>query len=567
LTEQGLRVPAGRELPAPGARPIPFAAGNVSARETALVLSASLVLSLTALAWSWRNHALLNYGDAIAHLHIARRILDSRFPGITELGSVWLPLPHLLMLPFVQVYAWWANGLAGTIPSALAWVASCVGMYRLARRFLPVSAAVLALAFFALNPNLLYLQTTAMTEPLFACEMIWIVELLVEWHVSLEGDAKRTGRLQIWVAVLLLAAIYTRYDGWIVALLAWSTMGIILLRRGRLRSPSFWICSVLLIAAPFVWFAYNALAFGDWLEFARGPYSARAIEIRTAHGSGPPHPGWHNPWVGLIFFVKVAEMDALAAWRNAVFVLSALATLGAWLVLRRRAFAWALLLWLPVPFYPYSVAYGSVPIFIPVWWPHSWYNTRYGVEMLPGLALGIGLVAALILAAVRDFKPAWSAYAFGFLLALVPLNAWGLIRKSPLVYAEGALNLKARLPYDRNIPPRLRAELRRCPRGAVLMNTSVYPELVALTGIPLRQTINEADRQIYRDALAAPAAQAALVLAFEGDAIDSAVKEHPQGLKTVAHFSAKGQAPGTLYVSDSCLSPLPAAVPAKVPAR
>jgi len=49
---------------------------------------------------------MLNYGDAVAHLHIARRVIDSRRPGLSELGSVWLPLPHLLMIPFVAVYAW-----------------------------------------------------------------------------------------------------------------------------------------------------------------------------------------------------------------------------------------------------------------------------------------------------------------------------------------------------------------------------------------------------------------------------------------------------------------------------
>ena len=33
--------------------------------------------------------------------------------------------------------------------------------------------------------------------------------------------------------------------------------------------------------------------------------------MRTATpGAGPPHPGWHNPWVSLLFFVKVSEMDA-----------------------------------------------------------------------------------------------------------------------------------------------------------------------------------------------------------------------------------------------------------------
>ena len=88
------------------------------------------------LVWSWRNGAMLNYGDAVAHLHIARRVFDARLPRLTELGSVWLPLPHILLLPFVQVYSWWANGLAGVIPSALAYMAACAGIYRLARHWL-----------------------------------------------------------------------------------------------------------------------------------------------------------------------------------------------------------------------------------------------------------------------------------------------------------------------------------------------------------------------------------------------------------------------------------------------
>jgi hypothetical protein len=254
----------------------------------------------------------------------------------------------------------------------------------------------------------------------------------------------------------------------------------------------------------------------------------------------------------LQFFLKVSEMDAIgAAWGNVVLALSVLGTAGAWIALRRRAVQWALLLWMPVPFYTYSVAYGSVPIFIPSWWPHSWYNTRYGVELLPALALGLGFVAQFTLAATREFKPRWTRYAAGALAALVALNAWELVRERPLVYVEGTKNIASRLSFDQNIPPTLRKLVAERPGGAVLMNTSVYPELVAFTGIPLRQTVNESDQYIYRDALAAPAAHAAIVLAFDGDEIDRAVKAHPDGLKAVGRFEAKGQAPGTIYVSDT----------------
>ncbi|MGD0730856.1 MAG: hypothetical protein ABR956_06305 [Terracidiphilus sp.] len=520
---------------------------------TALICCAAT--SVAAVIWSWRNEAMLNYGDAVAHLHIARRIFDCHQPRLTQLGSVWLPLPHLLLIPFVQVYSWWAIGFAGVIPSALAYMAACAGIYRLARRWMQPAAAALALAFFAINPNLLYLQTTAMTEPLFLCEMIWIAVWMVEWRANLGAYPAQARRLQGWIAAALIAAILTRYDGWVVALIAWTGIGLALARRGGLRPRAFWLASALVVAAPVAWFAYNRLAFHDWLFFMRGPYSAKAIEMRTATPGFPPHPGWHNPWVSLLFFMKAAELGAAAvAWGNKLLVLSLLGTAGAWLAARRRTFSWVLLLWLPVPFYAYSVAYGSVPIFLPPWWPHSWYNLRYGMELLPALALGVGFACQFAVSTVAWFKPSWSKVAVGLLAALVAVNAGIMVRERPLVYVEGTKNIAARRPFDLEIPPALRALLAERPGSVILMETSVYPELVALTGIPLRQTINEADEQVFRDALTAPAAHAAIVLAFDGDEIDQAVKTHPDGLRAVRRFAAPGQASGTLYVSDSPVS-------------
>ncbi len=500
---------------------------------------------------------MLNYGDAVAHLHIARRVFDSQQPRLSELGSVWLPLPHLLLIPFVRIYSGWASGWAGVIPSALAYLAACAGIYRLARHWLRPAPSALALAFFALNPNLLYLQTTAMTEPLFVCEMVWVAVGLVEWRASLDADPRRALRAQCWIAAVLVAAVFTRYDGWIMALVAWVCIGLTLVRRGKLSAPGFWLASALLLAAPVAWFVYNATGFGDWLYFARGPYSAKAIEIRTSAPGFPPHPGWHNPWVALLFFVKAAEMDAAAAaWGNVLLVVSLLGTAWAGLTARRRAFLWALLLWFPVPFYAYSVSYGSVPIFLPTWWPHSWYNLRYGMEMLPAFALGMGFAAQLVLAVVNEFKPRevnplWVRCAAGALFALLVLNAAQMVRERPLVYVEGTKNIEARRAYEIQIPPALRSLLAGRPGAVVLMDTSVFPEIVALTGIPLRQTINEGDLEIYHNALTAPAAHAAIVLAFDGDEIDRAVKAHPDGLTAVRRFTLAGQPAATIYVSGT----------------
>ena len=525
----------------------------ISRVEWLVVVASSVTGSALAALWSWRNHAMLNYGDAVAHLHIARRVIDSHRPGLSQLGSVWLPLPHLLMIPFVAVYSWWANGIAGLIPSALAYVAGCAGIYRLSRHWLRPTAAIVALMFFALNPNLLYLQTTAMTEPLFLCEMIWLAVWLVEWRGALNNDPPRAARRLVLIATVLICAIFTRYDGWILAFLGWTAIGIVQLRTSSLRSRTFWIASAAIIAAPLVWFLYNAVFFGDWLDFARGPYSAAAIELRTATpGSGPPHPGWHNPWVSFLFFVKCAKMDsAPEAWSNALLSVSLLGTLWAWLTSRRRAFQWTLLLWLPIPFYAYSISYGAVPIFLPIWWPHSWYNTRYGMEMLPAFALGLAFAAQLVIAASREFKPHLLPYAAAALYIIVLSDEYAVLRDHPLTYVEGVKNIDSRRAFEDQIPPVLRSLLSTRPGGEILMETSVYPDLVAFSGIALRQTVNESDREFYSEALADPATHAAIVLAFDGDEIDAAVKSHPEGLRAIRRFDQPGQKSGTVYVSDT----------------
>jgi hypothetical protein len=83
------------------------------------------------------------------------------------------------------------------------------------------------------------------------------------------------------------------------------------------------------------------------------------------------------------------------------------------------------------------------------------------------------------------------------------------------------------------------------------MNTSTYPEIVAFTGIPLRQTINESDLALWRAALEAPASHAAIVVAFDGDEVDHAVKVHPEGLAVAGRFTAESQPSATVYSSTA----------------
>src|SRR5881227_2833310 len=133
--------------------------------ETALVAWIASVVSVASFFYYFHRGELLLYGDAVAHINIARRVIDSRTPGLLQLGTVWLPLPHLLMLPFLVPKWMWRTGVGGSVPSMLAYVFSVAGIFQLIKTILPPAkdfagaefAPWFAAAIFALNPNLIYL--------------------------------------------------------------------------------------------------------------------------------------------------------------------------------------------------------------------------------------------------------------------------------------------------------------------------------------------------------------------------------------------------------------------------
>lgn len=66
--------------------------------KTRLIVAGVIVGVASASLGFFYSRGLINlYGDSMAHLEGARRILDSRTPGYAEIGTVWLPVPHLLM--------------------------------------------------------------------------------------------------------------------------------------------------------------------------------------------------------------------------------------------------------------------------------------------------------------------------------------------------------------------------------------------------------------------------------------------------------------------------------------
>lgn len=520
-------------------------------QESIFVGLMAALASVLAFAYCFPRGMLLLYGDAVAHLGIARRLTDSLNPGVRQLGSVWLPLPHILMAPFAASLQGWQSGIAGAIPSMFFYLVSVIGLYRLARVWLSPLMAAVAVAFYGLNPGLLYMQTTAMTEPLYLAEVIWGVLLLVEIgrELSLSNQPAAARRI-LAAAAVLDAAVLTRYDGWVFACLGWFIVAAFLGQARAFQSRAggaFALFTAALLAAPWSWFLWNACQFGDWLYFARGPYSAKAIAARTTPPGAAHYPGWHNAGVSLLYYLKAAELGMVSMpLTDALLTLSILGTIAALYFWRGKLLLPLTLLWMPVPFYAFSVAYGSVPIFLPVWPPHSYYNTRYGMEMLPTFALFIAFFFAAILRWTQKTRPPLAPIVTALALGLVLLDCAAQIHSGPLVLAEARANSRTRIPFE-HAYARILDSLP--PYGRILAYTSAHIGAFQMAGIPLRRTINEGDYYQWKAALQHPALAAPFIIATDGDPISKAIQKHPGGLISLDVICSTGQPCAHFYRS------------------
>ena len=154
---------------------------KVIARESQFVALIAALLGTLCFAYCARHNLLLLYGDAVAHLHIARRVFRFTKPWISPTRFGMASTAAFAADSFCSAHELVAERVGGRDP-----------FHRLLhirlRRYLPPGAALdeqrpaaLAAAIYGLNPGLLYMQTTAMTEPLFLAEMIWSTFLIIEF--------------------------------------------------------------------------------------------------------------------------------------------------------------------------------------------------------------------------------------------------------------------------------------------------------------------------------------------------------------------------------------------------
>ena len=342
-------------------------------------LQAGLVALLVGSAvqwWAHRADLVLAFWDAQAHLDIARRIWDATTPGLQMLGTVWLPVPHLLYLPFTLIDSWWWSGLAGGLVGLAAFIATAVATFAIVRRHTEGAAwAWVAALAVILNPSLAYLQTTAMTEPIllaFLTGSIWAIDRWQVAHVT-------SGTL--WGAGILAAlAVGSRYDGWFFAAIAAAAI----LWRTRRLSPVLQFSTPVAIMV-LLWLGYNALFFGDPLEFQRGIWSAESQQTALAAANLLPTKG--APLLAIWYYAGAVSLTV-------GLVLGALGLLFLVPAATGTARLAVLLLWSAVPFNWLALTAGQSVIALPWTTPEGVLNVRYGIMVLPAVAVTIAIGAA-----------------------------------------------------------------------------------------------------------------------------------------------------------------------------
>jgi hypothetical protein len=493
------------------------------------------VAAIGGLATAYVNHSgwTLYYGDAEAHLNIARRIVDARRPGYHQIGTVWLPLPHLLTLALVRNDGLWRSGLAGAIPSSACFICAGVFLYAAIKRATQSSAAAVAsLGLLALNPNLLYLQATPMTEAVFLGALMALLYFTVLFRET-QSFAAVTG-----AGIASVAASLARYEGWFLIPFV-AIYFLFAARKNRLEAAL--LFSAVAALAPFYWLGHNWWIYSNPLEFFNGPYSAMSIYRRALAQNMAPYPGDHDWRAAGLYYLTAVRL--FTGW-----VAVAIGIAGLVGVFQKRLFWPVLLAALPALFYIWSIHSSGTPIYVPTLWPYSYYNTRYALTALPLLAIAGG---CLVLVAGTRWRP-WLAVA----ILIAAATPW-LIRPQPsdwVAWKESQINSITRRAWTA-VAARDLASAYRSGSG-IMSSFGDLTGILRVAEIPLREALYDGDELEWMAATARPDffLHEEWALAMAGDSVATAVQKsafrHGARYHLVEAIKVKGAPVIEIYKRD-----------------
>ena len=442
--------------------------------------------SLAAIHYFREGLTLAHY-DARAHLVVARRILDSLTPGWQQIGAVWLPLPHVLNMVPAQVDAWYRSGASA---AAISVAAMALGAGSLAALLMRVTGSVPAAAaggvLLLLNPNVLYLQGTPMTEPLLFGLTLFAVTATAAF-VDAQGPAPPVTPVPPTAAGLgLAAACLTRYEAWPVTAAVLILAAAVMVRRGH--SP---VTAARTLAPVAVWPAIAVVVFSTNSRWVVGAWfvSGDFFEPNNTEALGQP----------LVALEQLRAGLELLAGRGLTLAGLSGALLLLWTCVRSRERS-ALILLLAL------FAAAAIPLAAYVQ-GHP-FRIRYDLPLvIASAATAAGGIAVL-----------WRAVQVPVAIGLVALVAWQvppLDRTAPLVVESQreAGNMAARGAITRHLQQHYDGSTIMMSMGSL----GHYMHDLSLAGFNIKDFLHEGNGEIWRFAMLRPRGHAGWLI-IEGDA-------------------------------------------------
>ncbi|HEY5123776.1 MAG TPA: hypothetical protein VIK14_08595 [Ignavibacteria bacterium] len=356
---------------------------NSSDIKTKYIVLITILIGLAAQFLSYHFDYVYAYRDAIFRTEAARRFLDATNPGfINQLGTVWLPIPNIILMPFTSIDFMWYSGLCGSIVNFFAFLVSSVVIYLMLKLYTKNSlSSFFGFLVFILNYNILYFQTTAMTEVMYLCFIILLIYFSSKWVFE------NKYRFIFYASIFSALALGTRYDAWPIFGVSSILLLVTSVKLKRKLIKSIFLYTFLPALFLCLWLLYNWIYLGDVLEFSRGKFSTLA-QLKYYEDAGRLLTK-HNFLLSLN-----VTLSSISAYSGILIAFLGLSGAGYYFYENKKDIS----KYFPFIFlfaFPASLILlylGQLIIELPNSEPPGYFNSRYGLYIFPGISFFAGIL-------------------------------------------------------------------------------------------------------------------------------------------------------------------------------
>lgn len=483
-----------------------------------IVLFAVLV-SLTASTYFFINDQILLYNDSRSHMDISRRVTDSLTPGVMQIGSVWLPLLHILMLPFIQIDFLWHTGLAGSIVSGFAFIIACVFIYKTLKLITNSNLiSIFGFLLFTLNPNLLYLQAVPLDASLAVSASVVSLYYVLRWSKSRYLPDLTTAAFFAFLGSL------TRYEVWFLLfaeclfVFAASFSGMSFREKFKKAEGSVVVFSFLAFFGVFLWFLYNYLGWNDPFYFLHNP-SAHITQQREFEKSGLL-PTKHNLFLSVwVTYTNIIE--------NVGVVLTVVTTISLiFLILLKQKLkdkVYYLATLAPLGFILLTLYLGITVLFTKFYpspgTTDKVFNVRYGIiALIPAVIITCTTLSIFI----KNIKTRSLAKAIMILIIVGDLTFFYLTG-TPAAIQDGETGISGFGQANEVVMSE--TVKNNCQDGNILISAGQDEIIMFESGFPMKQFIYEGSGIHWFNALANPTQSAKCIVVQKDGFVERGLNE------------------------------------------